>query len=676
MSNKHVHTLIIGSGAAGLSAAVHLARYGVKDLLMMTEGLHYGTSINTGSDKQTYYKLSLCGSQPDSVYDMAKSYYIGGCMHGDLALVEAAGSTRAFMNLVQLGVPFPHDPYGQYVGYKTDHDPCQRATSIGPYTSREMCLALIREIRRLKIPVCENRYVVELLTVPEKNPDADILSPPILRVRGAVFLDDAGHQETVYAENIIFATGGPAGLYRASVYPAIHTGAIGVALRAGAVAQNLPESQFGLASIKFRWNVSGTYMQCIPRFISTALDGSDPREFLNEYYTVPARMYNHIFLKGYQWPLDAKKVLSGGSSMIDLYVARETLIRNRRVWMDFRVNNSDFSFSLLDTEPYEYLERSGALLETPLDRLMKMNPGAVKLYADHGIHLESEPLEVAVCAQHHNGGLAANIWWESVNIKHLFPVGEVNGSHGVTRPGGAALNAGQVGALRAAQYIAARYHANSDNAYSDNANSDNANSDNAKFSESSCVPCDDGIQNSVHSPRLSNKMNAFHRDKIQERMSGAGGFLRNFNQVSRALNEAVEQYKILCDIQIPQDGKMEHMRNVQLCFTQIIFLSAILKSIESRVGSRGSAVVLSSSDDRGCVEDDSVSISMGEDTWNVMPEDASFREKILESWLAADGTIHHRWVARRDIPSREPWFETTWEEYRNGDIYSSSSEFI
>ena len=69
----------------------------------------------------------------------------------------------------------------------------------------------------------------------------------------------------------------------------------------------------------------------------------------------------------------------------------------------------------------------------------------------------SEPLEIAVCAQHNNGGLAGNIWWESTNIKHLFPVGEVNGSHGVNRPGGSALNSGQVGGFRAAEFIANRY---------------------------------------------------------------------------------------------------------------------------------------------------------------------------------------------------------------------------
>ena len=86
-----------------------------------------------------------------------------------------------------------------------------------------------------------------------------------------------------------------------------------------------------------------------------------------------------------------------------------------------------------------------------------MNPGAIELYRDHGIDIVREPLEIAVCAQHNNGGIAGNHWWESLNIKHLFPVGEVNGSHGVYRPGGSALNSGQVAGFRAAEYIAARY---------------------------------------------------------------------------------------------------------------------------------------------------------------------------------------------------------------------------
>ena len=123
------HTLVIGSGAAALNCACHLVRFGVKDVLIVTAKLGGGTSSQAGSDKQTYYKLSLFGEEKDSVYEMARTLCAGGAMHGDLALIEAALSAQEFFHLVAGGVPFPHNLYGGYVGYKTDHDPKQRAIS-------------------------------------------------------------------------------------------------------------------------------------------------------------------------------------------------------------------------------------------------------------------------------------------------------------------------------------------------------------------------------------------------------------------------------------------------------------------------------------------------------------------------------------------------------------------
>ena len=143
---RKLNTLVIGSGAAGLAAALRLHALGVESIAIYTEGLRMGTSINTGSDKQTYYKLGMYGLEPDSPALLARDLMNGGSVHGDLALVEAALSPLAFHHLVSLGVPFPHDPFGQYIGYKTDHDPKRRATSCGPYTSRDMCVALIREV--------------------------------------------------------------------------------------------------------------------------------------------------------------------------------------------------------------------------------------------------------------------------------------------------------------------------------------------------------------------------------------------------------------------------------------------------------------------------------------------------------------------------------------------------
>jgi succinate dehydrogenase/fumarate reductase flavoprotein subunit len=149
------HTLLIGSGAASLNCACHLADLGVNDLLMVTERLGGGTSNNAGSDKQTYYKLSLFGEGQDSVYEMARTLFDGGSMHGDIALVEASLSTREFFHLVQIGVPFPYNQFGGYVGFKTDHDPKQRATSAGPWTSNQMYQKLLVQVQQRKIPILD-----------------------------------------------------------------------------------------------------------------------------------------------------------------------------------------------------------------------------------------------------------------------------------------------------------------------------------------------------------------------------------------------------------------------------------------------------------------------------------------------------------------------------------------
>ena len=73
-----------------------------------------------------------------------------------------------------------------------------------------------------------------------------------------------------------------------------------------------------------------------------------------------------------------------------------------------------------------------------------MNQPAIDFYRDKGVDLYTQPLEIALCAQHNNGGLGIDCWWQT-NVKGLFAVGEAAASHGVYRPGGTALNAGQVG---------------------------------------------------------------------------------------------------------------------------------------------------------------------------------------------------------------------------------------
>jgi len=158
-----VHVLVAGSGTASLATADRLHEMGVTDMAIVTEDLTGGTSRNTGSDKQTYYKVSSGAKAADSPYEMARALYSGGCMHGDIALVEALCSLEAFYHLLSIGVPFPRNRYGGVVGYKTDHDPKDRGTSIGPYTSQAMVERLLCEVRRRGISIYDKYDIVALL---------------------------------------------------------------------------------------------------------------------------------------------------------------------------------------------------------------------------------------------------------------------------------------------------------------------------------------------------------------------------------------------------------------------------------------------------------------------------------------------------------------------------------
>ena len=89
-----VNTVVVGSGAAGYNAADRLWQYGQHDILLISEDLKAGTSRNTGSDKQTYYKLTLSSDTPDSIYEMANTLFDGKCVDGDIALCEAALSVQ------------------------------------------------------------------------------------------------------------------------------------------------------------------------------------------------------------------------------------------------------------------------------------------------------------------------------------------------------------------------------------------------------------------------------------------------------------------------------------------------------------------------------------------------------------------------------------------------------
>lgn len=645
LTEQTITHIIIGSGAAGFQAALRLYQNGERDLAIITENIKSGTSRNTGSDKQTYYKLTLSGNDADSVRNMAEDLFAGQCVDGDQALCEAALSARCFFALTELGVPFPCTEHGEFMGYKTDHDRGRRATSAGPYTSKLMTEALERSVKEKQILILDQMQAIQILTY-------------MNQVKGILCLDKNIHSEPAYkiiwCKNVILATGGPAGMYHDSVYPVSQTGSTGMAFEAGASGKNLTEWQFGMASLNPRWNVSGTYMQVLPSFISTDQDGNDEKEFLLDYFNELPDLLSMVFLKGYQWPFDVNKIF-GGSSVIDLLVYQETVLKKRRVFLDYRVNpgnlekDRDLPYASMIPEAKEYLSQAGACFGTPIERLKHMNEPAILFYQDHHVDLFKERLEIAVCAQHNNGGLSTNHLWET-NLSGLYAIGEVCASHGVTRPGGTALNAGQVGAVRAAEGIFLKKRTHMKEA---------SPSTESGIKERLRIQALDRIRLSEHAegncPLSELWINA------SKRMSAAAGMIRNQVQMETALKETEDD---IC--QFMQKAKSPSVSQLSLFYklydmllSQKMYLFAMLDYAKAGGGSRGSALYTDSTGELpgfpGCQ-------TFGE-LYRCRLDQKMHGQEVQEVTLK-EGTPSASRRPVRPLPDIDYFFENQWRIYR------------
>jgi succinate dehydrogenase/fumarate reductase flavoprotein subunit len=324
------------------------------------------------------------------------------------------------------------------------------------------------------------------------------------------------------------------------------------------------------------------------------------------------------------------------------------MYKNRKFFLDYTRNltgpwNQKFTMEMLDQKVFHYLQNSGALADTPYKRLIEMNKPAIDLYLKNNIDISKEPLEISVCAQHNNGGLKGNIWWES-DLKHLFPVGEANGSHGVYRPGGSSLNSGQVGSYRAALFISKHYAQNPP--------------DNDLF----LAGVNKQIQKKLDfaTGLLNSGEKSSSRDfllEIRHRMTTFGGIIRNKNRIAIAVMESKKELNLLQKTLSARSVKeiANAFLLMDLCLTHNIYLEAIKIYIDAGGRSRGSFLV---TDDQGYHPE-----GIPESEWNyaVCKYDREVEKNILEIRYT-DGTIESQLVKVRPIPDQELWFEKVWKK--------------
>jgi succinate dehydrogenase/fumarate reductase flavoprotein subunit len=456
---------------------------------------------------------------------------------------------------------------------------------------------------------------------------------------------------------LVLATGGPGELYRDSVYPKNCFGSLGMAIEAGIAVSNLTESQFGIGTrrTEFPWNLSGTYVQVIPYIHSVDGEGQE-HNFLADYYRSTRELASNIFRKGYQWPFHAHRMLDYGSSLLDLAIFRESR-KGRTILMDFNRNpqavpgDEAFSLDNLDEDARTYLENNEALQERPIERLKRMNPLAIELYRMHKHDIETDPLPFNVSNQHMNGGIDVDSWAQT-SLPGCYAIGEVAGTHGVTRPGGAALNAGQVFGIRCARHIAA--------------------------SRDPFEPVAlDGVVATVEqsideiAANLGNESGILPGDiesAVQARMSDHAGFICQAGEVAPALAEARQLNREIAErgIHIESESRIPgyfNWRHTALCSEAV--LTALDHYVSGGGGSRGARALCSPD---GTELPLARTVDLG--AYRFIEQREEDREtRIVLEYESGSFTVRERGLRGMEDPAGI-FFEKNWASYLAGAIYN------
>jgi L-aspartate oxidase len=225
--------VVVGSGVAGLTAALDAAAAGLRVVVVTKD------AADAGSTRWAQGGVAVVlGDVPgDTVEAHAADTLAAGGGLNDAGAVAAivAGGPAAVRRLRERGamfdaVPSSHPPRldrtreGGHSAFRVVH-------AGGDATGAEIERALVEAARSL--------------TILTGHVAVDALKDPSGRVAGLAVLDDAGRPGVLRAPAVLLATGGYGQLYASTTNPGTSTGdGVALALRAGAAAADLEFVQF------------------------------------------------------------------------------------------------------------------------------------------------------------------------------------------------------------------------------------------------------------------------------------------------------------------------------------------------------------------------------------------------------------------------------------------------
>jgi L-aspartate oxidase len=412
-----VHAVVVGSGIAGLTVALHAVEHGCRVTLVTKDVLEHANT--------RYAQGGIAGVMfdDDRSEDHIRDTLTAGAGLSDPEAVRVLvdeGPAR-IRELIALGVAFDRGADGEFVkGLEAAHSYPRILHSGGDATGTAIEKALVARLRASDVRVIEHAFLVDLVLDDGRVTGVDLLVGDAPASESAPRV--AGVRERVDADAVVLATGGAGELYAHTTNPAVATGdGIAAALRAGADVTDLEFFQFHPTVLEGRADAAGV-ANGESFLVSEAVRG-EGATLIDE--------------NGRRFAFDAHP----DGELAPRDVVARAIAR--------QMEAQDGRPALLDATHLR------ATPEETADFLARRFPTIDRAVRDRGLDWAREPIPVTPAAHYLMGGVTTDLDGRTT-LPGLYAVGEVarTGVHGANRLASNSLLEGAVFGARAGDAIA------------------------------------------------------------------------------------------------------------------------------------------------------------------------------------------------------------------------------
>ena len=401
--------LVIGSGIAGLSFAIHAAKYGTVTVITKGKMLESNTAWAQGGISAVLEKTQReIGDDEESHIADTLDAGAGLCKEQAVKAIIDEG-TETINDLVKFGVEFDRNDDNSYSLGKEGGHSKRRILHCKDTTGLEIAKALIETAKKTEnITILEDHFAIDLITTAKLGIATDD------RILGAYILDEAtGNVNIFKSDQVLLATGGCGKVYLYTTNPDSSTGdGLAMAWRAGATISNMEFVQF--------------HPTC---FYNPSAQGAEARSFL---VSEAVRGEGGILINAQGEEFTKQHDPRGSLAPRDI-VARA---------IDHEIKKTGAACVYLD------------VTHKPKGFMKERFPHIYETLLSFGHDCEKDPIPVVPAAHYQCGGVATDINGRTT-LNGLYAIGEVacTGLHGANRLASNSLLEGNVMARRALRYI-------------------------------------------------------------------------------------------------------------------------------------------------------------------------------------------------------------------------------